>query len=126
MSKVIDFTSRLAAKEGREQPVAEDVMSAYDQQTEDIVDGWITTLLEEMEDLELTNDSDEFSRDFIFATEALRSLVYRTRGAGHFIQNVADQMIEVTYNEEADVIEGVWHFDDGNSINYTSSIPDEE
>ena len=125
MSKVIDFNSKRAAREGKE-PTIEETTSAYDLETEDIVEGWINTLLEEMEELELADDSVEFSRDFIFATESLRSLVYRTRGTPHFIQEVADTMIQVDYNEETDMIEGVWNFEDGPSIRYTSGDPDEE
>lgn len=127
MSKIIDFTSRLAAKDGKEQPCEADTQFAYDQQTEDIVEGWITTLLDEMEDLELADDSVEFSRDFIFVSESLRSLVYRSRNTPHFIQEVADSMIQVDYNEETDMIEGIWSFESGGpSIHYTSADPIDE
>ena len=125
MSKVIDITSRLQQKKQVVEQEDAYVPTAYDEETEEIVNGWINTLLDEMEELDVADESAEFSRDFIFATEAIRSLVYRNRGTAHFIQQVADQMIDVSYDEETDMIEGVWNFDDGNSILYTEKDDEE-
>ena len=125
MSKVIDMTSRLKARDAVVEPAVEE-LSEYNQETEDIVEGWIGAVLEQMEELELGDDSVEFSRDFIFMTESLRSLVYRSRGTDHFIQQVADTMIDVSYDPETDMIEGVWNFDDGPSIKYSSGPPETE
>lgn len=125
MSKVLDMTSRLKARDAVVEPAVEE-FSEYDQETEDIVEGWIGSVLEQMEELELGDDSVEFSRDFIFMTESLRSLVYRSRSTDHFIQQVADTMIDVSYDPETDMIEGVWNFSDGPSIKYSSGPADDD
>lgn len=121
MSKVLDITGRLlekrmdaaAEKAGGADYVKgmQDEHEEYQKETEEIVNGWINSLLDEMEELDVADESAEFSRDFIFATEAIRSLVYRTRGHTHFIQDVADTMIDVSYDEDTDMIEGVWNFE---------------
>tara|TARA_B110000902_G_C14243103_1_gene563223 strand:- start:811 stop:1209 length:399 start_codon:yes stop_codon:yes gene_type:complete len=121
MSKVLDLNSRLTEKRleaateqaGGQEQVSEmqAEVDVYREETEEIVNGWINTLLDEMEELDVADESMEFSRDFIFATEAIRSLVYRTRGHGHFIQDVADTMISVSYDEESDMVEGVWNLE---------------
>lgn len=121
MSKVLDLSGRLLEKRmgnatekaGGEEYVKgmEAERDAYSKETNEIVEGWINTLLDEMEELDVADESAEFSRDFIFATEAIRSLVYRNRGQSHFIQDVADTMIDVSYDEETDMIEGVWNFE---------------
>lgn len=121
MSKVLDLSSKLLAKRmdhatekagGKDYVKGmQDEYDEYSKETNEIVNGWINTLLDEMEELDVADESAEFSRDFIFATEAIRSLVYRTRGHSHFIQEVADQMIDVSYDEETDMIEGVWSFE---------------
>jgi hypothetical protein len=121
MRKVLDLSSKLLEKRmdhATEKAGGADYVKGmqdehdeYQKESEEIVNGWINTLLDEMEDLDVADESAEFSRDFIFATEAIRSLVYRTRGHGHFIQDVADTMIDVSYDEDTDMIEGVWNFE---------------
>lgn len=124
-SNVLDLTSKLAASKatlsrGTRQPpdpdeddIEMEESDAYMEETEIMVQGWIDDILEDMEELGVSDESAEFSRDFIFCTEALRSLVYRSRGLSHFIQEVADVMIEVEF-DEPDTVEGFWKFESDN------------
>ena len=75
---------------------------------EDECRGHCDKILDDLLDFGIADESVEFSTDFIFMTEALRSLIYRARGFDHFIQEVADKLIEINYDEETDMVNGKW------------------
>tara|TARA_R110000787_G_C13403596_1_gene443622 strand:- start:47 stop:451 length:405 start_codon:yes stop_codon:yes gene_type:complete len=104
---VIDLTSRLKTK-----PVtAQEQYDEYQGETEEIVQKWINYLLDELMETDVADDSQTFARDFVFITEAIRSLVYRNRGEGHMFQHVADKMIAVEIDEEDDMVYAQWMLD---------------
>jgi hypothetical protein len=126
LSKVIDFSKAKAKKhtvpEVAAEAVREDRQYEVDA-TEEVVQGYINQLLDELMDFDLADESAEFSRDFIFATEGLRSLIMRARGHNHFLQDVVDSLIEVQYNEETDEVYGNWLLD---KEDMESQDPEEE
>lgn len=75
---------------------------------EDECRGHCDKILDDLLDFGIADESVEFSTDFIFMTEALRSLIMRARGFDHFIQEVADRLIEIDYDEETDMVNGRW------------------
>ena len=75
------------------------------------VQGYCDKIMDDFIDFGVADESVEFSTDFIFMTEALRSLIMRARGFEHFVQGVADTLIEVEYDEETDMINGKWNID---------------
>ena len=75
---------------------------------EDECRGHCDRILDDLLEFGIADESVEFSTDFIFMTEALRSLIYRARGFDHFIQEVAERLIEIEYDEETDMVNGRW------------------
>lgn len=122
MSKgnVIDLTSRLKTK-----PVtAQEQFDEYHHMTDEIVDQWVNYLLDELLATDVADDSQTFARDFVFITEAIRSLVYRTRGQSHMLQHVADKMIAVDIAD--DEINATWMMDVENDIHFPPVEDDED
>jgi len=79
---------------------------------EDEIRGWCDKILDDLLEWDIADESVEFSTDFIFMTEALRSLILRARGFDHFVQSVAEKLIEVEYNEETDQVSGRWRIEE--------------
>lgn len=100
MSKgnVIDLTARL--KQNKPVLTAQERYDDYQQETDEMVDQWINYLLDELLETDVADDTQTFARDFVFITEAIRSLVYRKRGESHMFQHVADKMIDVEFGDE--------------------------
>lgn len=111
---VIDLTARL--KQNKPVLTAQEKYDEYQDETEEMVQQWIDYLLDELMDTEVADDSQTFARDFIFITEAIRSLVYRKRGEGHMFQHVADKMIAVEIDDEDDMIYAQWMLDAENEV----------
>ena len=100
MSKgnVIDLTARL--KQNKPVLTAQERYDDYQQETDEMVDQWINYLLDELLETDVADDTQTFARDFVFITEAIRSLVYRKRGESHMFQHVADKMIDVEFGDD--------------------------
>jgi hypothetical protein len=74
--------------------------------------GWCDKILDDLLEWDIADESVEFSTDFIFMTEALRSLILRARGFDHFVQGVAEKLIEVDYDEKSDMVHGRWKIEE--------------
>jgi|TARA_B110000977_G_scaffold192547_1_gene266222 hypothetical protein len=101
---IFNFTAKL--KEKRKETVQE-IYDTYVEETEVIVEDWINHLLDELIEAEVADDSIEFSRDFVFASEAVRSMIYRSRGDVHMFQDIADKMLDVEWFDD-DRIQATW------------------
>ena len=115
LSNIVDASNRFAKKPVDQEEVAqiEEVVES-NPELDDFnfeFEGWVDKLLEDMEQFGIAEQTDDFSRDFIFATEAFRSLMLRSRGLDHFIQGVTDRLIEVDYDTETDKVIGSWNID---------------
>lgn len=124
MSKgnVIDITERLR----QQKPVltAQEKFEDYQEETEEMVEQWINYLLDELLDTDVADDTQTFARDFVFITEAIRSLVYRKRGESHMFQHVADKMIDVQFDDER--VHAKWMLDVENQIPFPVDPFDED
>lgn len=107
--RVEEATTQAGGKEYVEGMQAEHVAEL--EAVEKEVQGYCDKIMDDFIDFGVADESVEFSTDFIFMTEALRSLIMRARGFGHFVQGVADTLIEVEYDEETDMINGKWNID---------------
>ena len=121
LSKVIDINERLFKRQ-REEVIekaggADYVAGVQAEQeaeleaVEDEVRGYCDSLMDDLLEFGIADESVEFSTDFIFMSEALRSMIMRARGFEHFVQSVADKLIEVEYDPETDMINGKWNIE---------------
>ena len=128
LSKVVDIRERLLQKKIDEQTermggksIIDELAAEHEEyrkETEEIIDKWTDNLLEDLIEYNLADQSVEFSRDFVFLSEALASLIFRARGHWHFLQSAADKVIEVEYDDKNDVMMGRWKinsFDDSDT-----------
>ncbi len=117
MGDIVDIRDRLLKKRVEEaggQDYVEGMQAEHDAELEAVeeeVRGYCDKIMDDFLDFGVADESVEFSTDFIFMTEALRSLIMRARGFTHFVQGVADTLIEVEYDEETDMINGKWNID---------------
>lgn len=117
MGKVVDIRDRLLNKRVEEaggKDYVEGMQAEHEAELENVeeeVRGFCDSIMDDLIEFDIADESVEFSTDFIFMTEALRSLIMRARGFGHFVQGVADTLIEVEYDEETDMINGKWNID---------------
>lgn len=119
LGDIVDIRDRLLKKRVDEattqaggKDYVEGMRAEYDAEleaVEDEVRGYCDKLMDDLLEFGIADESVEFSTDFIFMSEALRSLIMRARGFEHFVQNVADTLIEVEYDEETDMINGKWN-----------------
>jgi len=120
MSDVIDFSKKL--KEKRKN-VIQEKYDAYCEETEEIVERWINSLLDDLIDSDIADDSVEFSRDFVFTSEAVRSMIYRSRGDVHMFQEIADKMLDIEWFSD-ESIKATWMVDVEKGIELPSSVED--
>lgn len=118
MGKVVDIRERLLNRRIDEATVkaggydyVDDMQAEREEEYEALEEecrAHCDKLLDQLLDYGIADESHEFSTDFIFVTEALRSCIMRARGFPHFIQEVAERLIEVDYDEETDMVNGKW------------------
>ena len=117
MGDIVDIRDRLLKKRVEEaggKDYVEGMQAEHEAELEAVeeeVRGYCDKIMDDFLDFGVADESVEFSTDFIFMTEALRSLIMRARGFTHFVQGVADTLIEVEYDEETDMINGKWNID---------------
>ena len=120
MSDVINFSDKL--KEKRKKTIQERY-DAYCEETDDIVEEWVNSLLDDLIESDVADDSVEFSRDFVFASEAVRSLIYRSRGDTHMFQEIADKMLDIEWFDD-ERIKATWMVDAEKGIDLPSAVDD--
>jgi hypothetical protein len=121
LGDIVDIRDRLLKKRVEEetaqaggQDYVEGMQAEHEAELENVeeeVRGFCDSIMDDLIEFDIADESVEFSTDFIFMTEALRSLIMRARGFEHFVQGVADTLIEVEYDEETDMINGKWNID---------------
>jgi len=117
LGDIVDIRDRLLKKRVEEaggKDYVEGMQAEHDAELENVeeeIRGFCDSIMDDLIEFDIADESVEFSTDFIFMSEALRSLIMRARGFTHFVQGVADTLIEVEYDEETDMINGKWNID---------------
>lgn len=104
MTTIVNFpTSRIVREV---QPNIEEVEKAKEKGKQKYADGIVaevaTGLLAELENygIDLESEEGKFSKDFLFLTDVLKSVIYRNMGLKHSLHNFVDDNVEIFTNEK--------------------------
>jgi len=101
MAQILDFNAKKQQKEVEE--LEHDLEDA-----DAIIDDLVDELGELFDAYGMVDRNDKIAKDFFYVMESVRSFVYGYMDIEHPFHNVIDEMVECSYNDQAEVYNVYW------------------